>query len=101
MSSSGVGWGGAAGAAAGAVWAAAISHTRLDQAERALVEALHLDPQNAYAKRNLAAVLGRSGRNAEALPLFRLGMDVAQRLGAVFMLPGNSRHACRSHYPSS
>ena len=27
--------------------------------------------------------------DAEALPLFRLGMDVAQRLGATFMLPGN------------
>jgi len=27
--------------------------------------------------------------DAEALPLFRLGMDVAQRMGAAFMLPGN------------
>ncbi len=27
--------------------------------------------------------------DAEALPLFRLGMDVAQRLGAALMLPGN------------
>lgn len=27
--------------------------------------------------------------DAEALPLFRLGMEVAQRLGALFMLPGN------------
>jgi nucleoside-diphosphate-sugar epimerase len=27
--------------------------------------------------------------DAEALPLFRLGLDVAERLGATFMLPGN------------
>lgn len=27
--------------------------------------------------------------NAEALPLFRLGLDVAEQLGAAFMLPGN------------
>jgi nucleoside-diphosphate-sugar epimerase len=27
--------------------------------------------------------------DAEALPLFRLGLDVAERLGASFMLPGN------------
>jgi nucleoside-diphosphate-sugar epimerase len=27
--------------------------------------------------------------DAEALPLFRLGLDVAERLGATFMMPGN------------
>ena len=51
-----------------------VAYTRLDRredAERALREAIHQEPENAFAKRNLAAVLGNSGKVQEALPLFR------------------------------
>lgn len=35
------------------------------------------DPENAFAKRNLAAVLARSGKAAEALPYFRQAASLA------------------------
>ena len=59
-----------------------VSFTRLgrnDDAERALLEALHQEPGNAHAKRNLAAVLGRAGKHAEALPLFRQVASLAPK----------------------
>lgn len=57
-----------------------VAYTRLgrnEDAERALREAIHQDPENAYAKRNLAAVLARSGKGAEALPFFRQAASLA------------------------
>ena len=51
-----------------------VAYTRLgrrDDAERALREAIYQEPENAFAKRNLAAVLGNSGKLQEALPMFR------------------------------
>jgi tetratricopeptide (TPR) repeat protein len=39
--------------------------------------AIQQDPENAHAKRNLAAVLARSGKGAEALPYFRQAASLA------------------------
>ena len=40
-------------------------------------DAVKVEPENAFAKRNLAAVLMRSGRAAEALPFFRQAASLA------------------------
>lgn len=44
---------------------------RPDEAERVLAQALNLEPDNPFAARNLAGVLGNRGKYARALPLFR------------------------------
>ena len=53
------------------------AHRRADEAANALRDAVKLEPENAFAKRNLAAVLMRSGRAGEALPFFRQAASLA------------------------
>jgi tetratricopeptide (TPR) repeat protein len=50
---------------------------RNDEAEEALRNALAQEPGSVFALRNLAAVLGRQGKLAEALPLFRKAVVAA------------------------
>ena len=56
------------------------SYTKLDRHEdaaAALRQAIALDPENSFAKRNYAAVLGRMGKLQEALPFFRQAAALA------------------------
>ena len=59
-----------------------MAHARLgnpDAAEAALRTAVRLEPENAYAKRNLAGVLARNGKSNEALPFFRQAASIAPK----------------------